>query len=269
MDAFSIVENELESLQTKPHRLLEIGAGSGDFLKKLTKQYQAEGVGIDPFAHEAPQDNPRLYKKAAEEVGSLRRWFDVVYSIRAFHHFTEPGRCLKALRSVLAWGGRCLLVDWHKGASTGYPEYYYSMEEASEMMEKAGLHILKRKRFGDLFLISATLNSWRVAVAADSTGGIIFQKMFGQAPQFQVYSLSLSSKPQLVETRRNPYEKTLQHEKTFDVYKLVNDCPILVSSRIGKRGISRLEKMGVTLIFKQGPISSFLTSDFLKNPFVL
>ena len=88
MDAFSIVGNELESLQTKPHRLLEIGAGSGDFLKKLTKQYQAEGVGIDPFAHEAPQDNPRLYKKTAEEVGSLRRWFDVVYSIRAFHHFT-------------------------------------------------------------------------------------------------------------------------------------------------------------------------------------
>jgi predicted Fe-Mo cluster-binding NifX family protein len=199
-----------------------------------------------------------LEKRKAEEIARIGMWFDVVYSVRAFHHFDDPARCLGGLKHVIGLNGRCLLVDYHEGAQTGIAERYYSLDEAAGLVESAGLTILERKRVDDYFLIAATLGKWKVAVAVDAGGETIFPGMFGQAPRFAIYSCSAGGRVKLDELRENPYEKTLQRGKTFDVYKLVDDCQAVVSARIGTKGIARLKKIGVKLFFETGGVRGAL-----------
>ncbi len=194
-------------------------------------------------------------------------WFDVVYSVRAFHHFDDPARCLAGLKSVIGLNGRCLLVDYHEGARTGFVERYYSLDEAAGIVESAGLIILDGKRVDDYFVIAATLSEWKVAVAVDAGGETIFPGMFGQAPRFAIYSFSAEGGFELAELRENPYEKTLQRGKTFDVYGLVADCQALVSAKIGAKGIARLKEIGVRLFFETG--GAGLALEGLRDEFLI
>ncbi len=258
MDAYDLIKRELAAMQPAPKRLLEIGAGGGSFLQSLVDQYQAVGVGVDPYTAEQQTENISLRRLPAEDIASLRQWFDVVFSVRAFHHFTDPFRCLQALPLVIGWGGRCLLVDWHAGAQTGIAERYYTLQEAADMVERAGLRVLSKKRIDDIFIVQATLSAWKIAVAVNEDEQMIFPKMFGQAPKFAIYHFSPADGIQLQEIRPNIYEKTLQHQKTFDVYDLVHDCQAVLSARIGKRGLPRLQAMGVKLYFSQGAVQDCL-----------
>jgi len=41
----------------------------------------------------------------------------------------------------------------------------------------------------------------------------------------------------------------MQHLKTLDVYDLIDDCSIIISARIGKKGITRLqERIGISFL---------------------
>ena len=97
--------------------------------------------------------------------------------------------------------------------------------------------------------------------------------MLGQAGKFFVYSFE-NGKIKLVDVRKNPYETTLQHLKTLDVYNELSDCKVIVSSRIGKKGIDRLMQRSVSLLFREGEISEVLSEMVggkmfeLKNQFV-
>mgnify|MGYP000026363190 CR=1 FL=1 len=263
MDAYTIAENVLSRLKTPPHRLLEIGAGGGSFLRRMVEKYHAVGVGVDPYVTEQQMENLALRRLPAEGIASLRQWFDLVFSVRAFHHFSDPVRCLKAMPSVIGWGGRCLLVDWVAGARTGYAERYYSLEQACDLITKAGLLILTKDRSGDIFWVTATLPFWKIGVAVNEGEKIIFPGMLGQAPKFAVYSFAADKGIELLEIRHNPYEKTLQPQKTFEVYKLIHDCQAVLSARIGKRGIPRLRDLGVKLFFARGLVQEFFQNAVL------
>ncbi len=258
MDAYSIAKEEISRLKKQPRRLLEIGAGRGEFLQELVASHHAMGIGIDPYCTEYHADNVMLQRMEAENIASLRQWFDVVYSIKSFHHFSRPEKCVSALKSVIGWGGLCLLIDWHSGARTGIPEDYYSSGEAAAVIKSSGLRVVRERRTGDLFSISATLNTWNIAVATDERHEEIYPKMFGQAPQFAIYRFSPQTGFQLSEVRHNPYRKTLQHQKTYDVYDVVNDCQAVLSAGIGKKGVTRLEELGVCLFFARGDLEAAL-----------
>ncbi len=58
--------------------------------------------------------------------------------------------------------------------------------------------------------------------------------------------------------KENPFEKTLQHLKTLDVYEIISDCNTIISNKIGKKGIKRLEEKGVKLFFRNGKIREVL-----------
>lgn len=60
------------------------------------------------------------------------------------------------------------------------------------------------------------------------------------------------------EKRPNPYEKTMQHLKTIDVYDLIRDCAVIISAHIGKKGITRLQERGMQLYFTKGNIQEAL-----------
>lgn len=55
----------------------------------------------------------------------------------------------------------------------------------------------------------------------------------------------------------------MQHQKTFDVYEVIRDCSIIISSHIGKKGIASLEDKGLELIFRKGSIQSAI-EEFIK-----
>ncbi len=92
----------------------------------------------------------------------------------------------------------------------------------------------------------------------------IFPGMLGRSKGFAIYALDDSGHFRFIEWRENPYENTLQHNKTLDVYHLIDDCKVIIAAKIGKNGRAQLKEMGVELYFTQGEITSAL-DQFLKD----
>ena len=88
----------------------------------------------------------------------------------------------------------------------------------------------------------------------------------GMARFYLVYNFSEGNE-EFIEKRNNPYENTMQHLKTLDVYELINDCDIIISGNIGKKGIKRLEEKGMKLFFRNGKIMDGLTNLLKKEKF--
>ena len=101
-------------------------------------------------------------------------------------------------------------------------------------------------------------NKIKIAIPTND-GENIFQKMLGRAKEFHVYEIK-EKKFRFIEKRNNPYENTMQHLKTLDVYELISDCDVIISNRIGKKGIKRLEERGVKLFFRNGKIKDELAN---------
>ncbi len=95
-----------------------------------------------------------------------------------------------------------------------------------------------------------------VKVAVPTEDGVnIFSKMLGMAEEIFIYEIKKRGGPKFLERRKNPYAHTMQHLKTLDVYKIINDCEVILSSHIGKKGIKRLEERGVKLFFQKGKMT--------------
>ena len=101
-------------------------------------------------------------------------------------------------------------------------------------------------------------------IAVPTNDGInIFPKMLGMAKYMYIYQIE-DGKFRLIEKRDNPYEKTKQRQKTLDVYEIIKDCDTIVSEKIGKKGVKRLEERGMKLIFRSGRMEEAL-ADVVKN----
>lgn len=100
-------------------------------------------------------------------------------------------------------------------------------------------------------------NKIKVAIPTND-GTTIFPRMLGMAKEMFIYEIINKRQFRLIDKRVNPYEKTLQHLKTLDVYELIRDCTIIISAKIGKKGIKRLEERGMQLFFKKGNIEEAL-----------
>ncbi|MCD6379313.1 hypothetical protein J7M07_02555, partial [bacterium] len=86
----------------------------------------------------------------------------------------------------------------------------------------------------------------------------IFTKMLGMAKYFFIYEIENREHYKLIEKRKNPFVDTMQHLKTLDVYEIINDCSIIISARIGKKGITRLRERGMKLFFEKGNMKKAL-----------
>ena len=99
--------------------------------------------------------------------------------------------------------------------------------------------------------------SVKIAIPTDD-GKTIFPRMLGMARTFHIYEHSYSVL-RFVAERRNPYAESMQHLKTLDVYEIISDCRIIVSSGIGRKGRERLRKLGVRMYFKTGDLKKALS----------
>ena len=96
-------------------------------------------------------------------------------------------------------------------------------------------------------------------IALPSDDGVtIFPRMLGRARRFFIYEQNNYGEVSFLEIRINPYASTNQHLKTLDVYDLLRDCSVIISARIGGRGVERLEKRGVKLFFRRGEMEKAL-----------
>jgi predicted Fe-Mo cluster-binding NifX family protein len=106
-------------------------------------------------------------------------------------------------------------------------------------------------------------NRYKIAIPTND-GIYIFKGMLGRALKFAIFEVDPNNHYQLIEERANPYAQTMQHLKTLDVYDLIDDCSVILSSKIGKAGIERLEERNMHLLFREGNIYEQL-DDILKN----
>lgn len=97
----------------------------------------------------------------------------------------------------------------------------------------------------------------RIAIPTND-GVTIFTGMLGRAADLYIYEWDQYGAARMLEKRLNPYAKTLQHQKTLDVYAILKDCQVILSAKIGKKGIPRLEQQGLKLFFSQGNIKEVL-----------
>jgi predicted Fe-Mo cluster-binding NifX family protein len=96
-------------------------------------------------------------------------------------------------------------------------------------------------------------NSVRIAIPTND-GINIFPGMLGMAKEIFIYEIKNGKQFRFVEKRTNPYESTMQHLKTLDVYEIIRDCGVIISAKIGKKGIKRLKERGMKLFFRKGNI---------------
>jgi len=230
-----------------PVRLLEAGCGSGRLLTKLAQRLDAKAVGVDPYAMPRLGNSVAIERLAGEVIDRLEGRFHVIFSVMSLHHMTRPEAFFQAARAVAAWRSTLVIVDWKDGVDTGIPEHYFELEAVSQMAIRAGFTVEVAREDRWHFVVTARPRTSLLAVAADDQGAVP-ATMFGQAPHFAIFEVNETLRQaRRIEVRPNPHRHGLQHEKTLDVWRLVQDCAALLSSRVGSRGVERLADRGVAL----------------------
>ncbi len=258
MDAHELTLDLLRQNCPKPcRRVLDVGCGSGEFLRQASRMLGARGCGVDPFAPDTQDSEPCFRPLSAEEIRQLPGRFDGIYSAISFHHFREPAPFLKIAAEKLSWFGVLVIVDWKQGTDTGIPERYYSLEQLERFFGGAPVDLLHSGQTSDLIFAVAALSKRRLAAATEDRQSI-FQGMLGRAPGHEILELDTQFRWKFLEYRPNPYQKTLQHQKTLDVYAKLQDCQGFLSYRIGKKGVERLQNLGATLFFGSGALDTAL-----------
>ena len=239
-------------------KILEVGCADGTLLRQLAQEHHADGVGVDPYISER-RDGSIIFKcLTAENIDTLDMRFGLVYTVLSLHHFSNPEKFIGNLKSMLAWNGRFIIVDWKYGTDTGVSEKYFQLSEVMEWIGNHDLRVVRKGKTKEHFYIVGALSESRIVVPT-ADGRTIFPKMLGKAPFFYVYQVFNEKKFQFFEKRINIYSETLQPQKTFDVYNEIMDCQAILSARIGKKGIARLKSKGVQLFFDSGDIENALS----------
>jgi predicted Fe-Mo cluster-binding NifX family protein len=71
---------------------------------------------------------------------------------------------------------------------------------------------------------------------------------------YAIFEWNENGSVRFLEMRPNPYEKTLQRGKTFDVMHVLSDCGVFICWHVGKKGVARIQDAGIDLFMT--PIES-------------
>jgi ubiquinone/menaquinone biosynthesis C-methylase UbiE len=142
-DGRTLIRELVSKYYRNAYSMLEVGSGGGELLIDLAATYGGEVWGIDPYI-------PRRYFRGvsfadipAEEIHTLGRNFDLIFSVYSLHHFRDMRTFLQGMKEVLRPEGTFIFVDWRKGTETGVPEPYLSLSEVVTQVEKAGYVIVE------------------------------------------------------------------------------------------------------------------------------
>jgi len=109
--------NKLDTLlrmidKKKYERNLEIGCGSGSYLKNISKRLNVrESVSIDISKIFASHEFSYLIRDADEEdLPFKKETFDLVLLLDVIEHLFDPDHILDEIRRVLKWGGYVIIT---------------------------------------------------------------------------------------------------------------------------------------------------------------
>lgn len=98
-------------------RVLDVGCGTGNYLKALARTTRCACWGVEPSAEMlamAGKQNPKaeLSRGRAESMEYPGCFFDLVFSVDVIHHCSDIARFFRIARRVLDYGGRvCTVTD--------------------------------------------------------------------------------------------------------------------------------------------------------------
>ena len=139
-----LLRNEISKFIKENMNVCEIGSGSCFLLKEFVNDYGVNGYGVDPYGTSVKNQNPSCYQLEAEKLSSLKTEFNLIYSIRSFHHIRWPEVFLDEAFKTLSKNGYIITVDWKWGTDTGIHERYYSLSEMIELYESSGFKVITK-----------------------------------------------------------------------------------------------------------------------------
>jgi SAM-dependent methyltransferase len=153
--------------QTKAHRVLEVGCGTGHWLTTLSEC--AFCCGLDYSAGmlakaRLKDGNLPLVQGTAVQLPFDSHAFDLVFCINAIHHFPSPADFIQEAHHILKQGGllaivgmdpqtepdRWYLYDYFPGTHETDRERYPSGEMLQRWMKEAGFQTSERQPAGHI-----------------------------------------------------------------------------------------------------------------------
>jgi len=131
-------------------RILDLGCGSCELARFLVNRYGKEVTGVDVADGSFPDPEQmddrarrrlRCVKADARQLEFLgNEVADAAVAKWALHEMDRPREILEEVRRVLRVGGELLIVDFPRDslAQRLWNEEYYTPEEVSEILERAG-----------------------------------------------------------------------------------------------------------------------------------
>jgi SAM-dependent methyltransferase len=103
-------------------RVLDVGAGNGEILRRVVARYGVRGIGLDPVAQPGVDARTELRRARIEEL--TERDFDVVLNVAASHAFGTWEEALAGLVGLVRPGGMVLFGEgyWRREPPAAYLE---------------------------------------------------------------------------------------------------------------------------------------------------
>jgi len=288
----AFIKKSIELMEIKPEdRILDLGTGTGRNARLMLNYLSKKGrlIGIDISREMISQfkkrcvkyPNAKIIHARVDQSLPLKGEFDKVFISFVLHGFPQTVRILviengfKALKS----NGELFILDYNEFPLKEMPFYLkipFKLMEcpyAFDFIARDWKQILANHNFAGFeeffffkdyvrLLKAKKLDNNkedRVRIAIPTNDGInIFPRMLGMAKEIFIYEIENGTQFRLIEKRTNPYESTMQRLKTLDVYEIIRDCGIIISAKIGKKGIERLARRGMKIFFKNGNIREAL-----------
>jgi ubiquinone/menaquinone biosynthesis C-methylase UbiE/predicted Fe-Mo cluster-binding NifX family protein len=293
------IKRSIELMDIKPEdRILDLGAGTGRNTCLMVKYLSEKGelIGIDISREMIRQfrkkcinyPNAKIICARVDKSLPFREEFDKVFISFVLHGFPQDVRevIIKNAFEALKSNGNFFVLDYNEFSYKEMPFYlkipfkHIECPYAFDFIERDWKQILESNNFSGfeefyffrdyVRLLKAKKsdiakeNSIRVAIPTND-GISIFPRMLGMAKEIFIYEIENGKQFRLIEKRTNPYESTMQHLKTLDVYEIIRDCGIIISAKIGKKGIKRLRERGMKLFFTKGNMQEALINVIRKE----
>jgi len=286
------IKQVIRMIKIKPDdRILDLGAGTGRNACLMTKYLSEKGelIGIDiskdmitKFRKKCTDfPNVKIINRRIDQPLPYKNDFSKVFISFVLHGFPQNARkvIIENAFQSLKQNGELLILDYNEFSLPDIPFYLrfaFKLMEcpyAFDFIERDWKQILESSNFAGFeeffffknyvrLLKAKKLNSnkeYRVKIAIPTNDEInIFPKMLGMAKYMFIYEIENGAKFRLIEKRNNPFAEAMQHLKTLDVYELINDCSVIISAHIGKKGITRLQERGMKIFFRKGNIQEVL-----------
>jgi len=286
------IKEVIRMLKIKPDdRILDMGAGTGRNACLMAKYLSEKGelIGVDVSKDMIAQfekrctdfPNVKIINRRIDQALPYKNDFNKVFISFVLHGFPQNVRevIIENAFQCLKENGEFFILDYNEFLWPKLPFYLrlpFKMLEcpyAFDFIKRDWKQILESNNFAgfeEFFFFKNYVRLLkakkchsnkedRVRVAIPTNDEInIFPKMLGMAKYMFIYEMENGAKFRLIEKRNNPFAETMQHLKTLDVYELINDCSVIISAHIGKKGITRLQERGMKIFFRKGNIQEVL-----------